>query len=135
MMTPVGQPKYPSLYQINSRVRLGELGRRLGRTATFDDAPDADLDALAALGFDWLWPLGVWQTGPAGVQVSRTNPDWRREYESLLPDLTDADITGSPFAIQSYTVHRDFGGDAALAPFRDPLRVPGARLPLAFVPH
>src|SRR3712207_3849085 len=108
MMASVGRPKYPSLYQINTRVWLGELGRRLGRPATFDDAPDADLDALAALGFDWLWPLGVWQTGPAGVHVSRTHPGLRHEYARALPDLTDADIAGSPFAVQNYTVHREF---------------------------
>ncbi|HEY1376758.1 MAG TPA: alpha-amylase family glycosyl hydrolase [Gemmataceae bacterium] len=131
----MGHPKYPSLYQINTRVWLTELGRRLGRPATFDDAPDAELDALARLGFDWLWPLGVWQTGPAGVRVSRSLPDLRDEFTRYLPDLTDADVAGSPFAVRSYTVHADFGGDAALARFRDRLRCRGVRLLLDFVPN
>ena len=41
---------YPALYQINTRVRLTELSQQLGRPATLDDMPDAELDRLAALG-------------------------------------------------------------------------------------
>ena len=51
--------RYPSLYQINTRVWLTELGRGLGRPATLDDVPDAALDAIAANGFDWVWLLSV----------------------------------------------------------------------------
>ncbi len=40
----MGQPLYPSLYQINTRVWLTELSRSLGRPATLDDVPDAELD-------------------------------------------------------------------------------------------
>ena len=64
-------PIYPSLYQINTRVWLTELSRTLGRPATLDDIPDAELDRLAEMGFDWVWLLSVWQTGPAGQRVSR----------------------------------------------------------------
>ena len=60
-----GAPRYPSLYQINTRVWLTALSQALGRRATLDDIPDADLDRFAALGFDWVWLLSVWQTGPA----------------------------------------------------------------------
>jgi hypothetical protein len=48
-------PRYPSLYQINTRVWLTELSRNLGRLATLDDIPDAELDRLATMGFDWIW--------------------------------------------------------------------------------
>ena len=63
-------PRYPSLYQINTRVWLTDLSASLGRTATLDDIPDAELDRLAALGFDWIWLLSVWRTGD-GTRLRR----------------------------------------------------------------
>jgi hypothetical protein len=129
------QPRYPSLYQINTRLWLRERSVPLGRPATLDDVPDRELDRLAALGFDWIWLLGVWQTGPAGQAVSRGHSQWRRDFEALLPDLTEADITGSPFAVRAYKAHSDFGGDESLARFRDRLRRRGLRLLLDFVPN
>ena len=131
-MTPV---RYPSLYQINTRVWLTALSCTLGRRATLDDIPDAELDRLAEMGFDWVWFLSVWQTGLAGRQVSRSNPAWRKEFEETLPDLREEDIAGSGFAITGYTVHRDLGGDAALARLRERLRQRGLRLMLDFVPN
>jgi hypothetical protein len=124
-------PLYPTLYQINTRILLGEIGPR----ATLDDIPETQLDRLAALGFDVIWMLGVWQTGPAGRQVSRTRPDWRRGYPQDLPDVKDEDICGSPFAVQEYTVNRDFGGEAALVRLRQRLHQRGLRLLLDFVPN
>jgi glycosidase len=100
-----------------------------------DDIPDVELDRLATSCFDWVWLLSVWQTGLAGQHVSRTNPEWRREFEETLPDLREEDIAGSGFAITGYTVHAALGGDAALARLRDRLRKRGLRLMLDFVPN
>ena len=75
-------PRYASLYQINTRVWLTELSHALGRAATLDDIPDAELDRIAALGFDWMWFLSVWQTGPA---AQRTAADIQS-----LADLTNS---------------------------------------------
>jgi hypothetical protein len=131
----VAEARYPSLYQINTRVWLTDLSRKLGRPATLDDIPDAELDRLAAIGFDWVWLLSIWQTGPTAQKVSRTNPEWRREFHETLPDLTDDDIAGSGFAITGYTVHSKLGGDAALARLRERLRERGLKLMLDFVPN
>src|SRR5512138_541690 len=128
-------PPYPSLYQINTRVWLTELAQQLGRPATLDDIPDAELDRLKEIGFDWIWFLSVWQTGCAGQQVSRANAEWRREFRDTLPDLRDEDIAGSGFAIAGYTVHTNLGGDAALARLRERLRHRGLKLLLDFVPN
>jgi hypothetical protein len=128
-------PLYPSLYQVHTRLWLSELGERLGRAATLDDIPDADLDRIASVGFDWVWPLGVWQTGPASRHVSLTDPGCRQGYREVLPDFTDADVCGSPFAVQSYSVHADFGGDSSLARLRQRLQERGVRLLLDFVPN
>ena len=58
----MGRPDRPALYQINTRTWLTALSRKQGRAATLDDIPDAELDRVAAMGFDWVWLLSVWQT-------------------------------------------------------------------------
>lgn len=131
----MAQIRYPSLYQINTRVWLTELSRSLGRRATLDDISDGELDFLAKKGFDWIWMLSVWQTGADAQRVSRSNPEWRHEFHETLPDLTDEDIPGSGFAITGYTVHTALGGDAALARLRDRLKKRGLKLMLDFVPN
>ena len=128
-------PIHPSLYQINTRVWLTQLSWTLGRAATLDDIPELELDRIAGMGFDWVWPLSVWQTGPAGRKVSRENAGWRREFEETLPDLAEDDIAGSGFAIVGYTVGQTMGGDAALARFRHRLKERGLGLMLDFVPN
>jgi glycosidase len=87
------------------------------------------------MGFDWIWLLSVWQTGPAAKAISRANPEWRHEFQETLPDLREDDIGGSGFAITGYTVHRDLGGDPALARLRQRLRDRELRLLLDFVPN
>jgi glycosidase len=128
-------PRYPALYQVNTRVWLTELSRSLGRRATLDDIGDAELDRLAKPGFDWIWLLSVWSTGAAGQRISRTWPEWRHEFKETLPDLREEDVAGSGFAITGYRVHPELGGDAALARLRERLRARGLRLMLDFVPN
>lgn len=128
-------PRYPALYQMNTRVLLTRLSLALGRPATLDDIPDAELDRVVGMGFDWIWLLSVWRTGPAGQQVSRANAEWRKEFQETLPDLREEDIAGSGFAITGYSVHPALGGDAALARLRERLRTRGLRLMLDFVPN
>jgi hypothetical protein len=125
----------PLLFQVNTRILLAERGRELGRSATLDEVPDAFLDSIAKDGFAWVWFLGVWTTGPAARAVSRSRADWRAGFAKDLPDLTDADITGSPFAIQAYGVAPEYGGDAALERLRARLERRGLSLLLDFVPN
>lgn len=127
--------RYPLLFQLNTRVRLAELAAALGQPATLDDLGEEELDRLAGDGFDLLWPLGVWQTGPAARAVSAANPEWRAEFRRVLPDFRESDVCGSCFAVRDYHVHADFGGDAALARLRERLHARGMRLILDFVPN
>jgi hypothetical protein len=124
-----------SLYQVNTRVWLHELGVARGRPATLADVDDASLDRIAAEGFDWVWLLGVWQTGEAGRRVSLSQPEWQHEYREVLPDVTPEDVCGSPFAVREYVVNRDFGGPRALERFRKRLAERHLRLMLDFVPN
>ncbi|OGN93778.1 MAG: alpha-amylase [Chloroflexi bacterium RBG_13_50_21] len=127
--------RYLSLFQINTRVRLSELSSTLNRPATLDDITDAELDQLAHDGFDLVWFLGVWQTGEAARRVSASNPEWRVEFQRILPDFQENDVSGSCFAVSDYHVHTDFGGDGALAHLRERLHKRGLRLILDFVPN
>src|SRR5215472_15906881 len=129
------RPRYPTLYQINTRVRLAQLAAERGRHATLDDISDAELDYFKQTGFDLVWFLGVWQTGPAGRKVSLENPEWLSEYRHILPDFQPSDVSGSCFAVQDYRVHSDFGGEAALDRLRERLHRRGLRLVLDFVPN
>ena len=126
---------YPSLYQINTRVWLNRLSQQIGRPATLDDIPDAELDKLANFGFDWIYCLSVWQTGAAGRKVSRSNPQWLADYRELLPDLHEDDICGSGFAITAYTLNTLLGEPEVLARLRDRLHRRGIKLMLDYVPN
>ena len=78
-------PRYPSLYQLNTRVWLRRLSGERGKQITLAEIDDATIDGFARQGFDWIWLLSVWQTGPAGQAVSRTNPEWRAEFRDACP--------------------------------------------------
>src|SRR5215469_14620326 len=113
--------QFPTLLQINTSTWLSERSDDLKRPATLDDVSDSALDAIATDGFDWVWLLGVWQTGEAGRAVSLQQPEWQAEYRHVLIDYTPDDVAGSPFAVRDYVVHQDFGGPAPLAPIRQRL--------------
>jgi hypothetical protein len=79
--------------------------------------------------------LSVWEAGPEGQRISRSNLEWRHEFVETLPDLRDEDIPGSGFASTGYSVHHNLGGEAALARRRERLGQRGLWLMLDFVPN
>lgn len=128
-------PNYPALYQVNIRVTLNALARQLHRPTTLDDVTNEVIDDWAAKGFEWIWLLSVWKTGKTAQTISRTDSHWRAEFQKTLPDLVDADIGGSGFAIQEYRVSRELGGDKSLASLRERMKARGLKLMLDFVPN
>ena len=80
-----------------------ERSRALGRPATLDDIPDAELDAIAAprlrLG---LAAERLADRRRRAGRSSRSDPGLRREFQATLPDLRDEDVGGSGFAITGY---------------------------------
>jgi hypothetical protein len=125
--------RHPLLFQINTQVVLTEIGRALGRPATLDDLPEPLLDRIVSQGFSLVYLLGVWQIGEAGRRISRSNPELRAGYQRVLGDLKETDISGSPFAVKSYTAREGFGGDTALARTRRRLAQRGLGLVLDYV--
>ncbi|HEX4164235.1 MAG TPA: alpha-amylase family glycosyl hydrolase [Bryobacteraceae bacterium] len=125
---------HPLLYEVHTRDWLSRFSDGV-RLCQLDELPDHELDRIAGLGFNWIWLLGIWQTGPLAADISRNNPAWRLEYQESLSGFKEQDITGSTFAIDAYQVHRDFGGPNALGVLRKRLTTRGIRLLLDFVPN
>ncbi|MCL6258325.1 alpha-amylase family glycosyl hydrolase [Aquiflexum sp. TKW24L] len=134
MMTKAKR-NYPTLYQVNIRVWLNSISIKLCKRATLDDIPDHELDKIKEMGFEWVWLMGIWQTGSRGKEISRTNQDLLDEFERTLPDLKMGDIGGSGFAITSYEIHGDLGGNEALGRIKKKMKEKGLFLMLDFVPN
>jgi hypothetical protein len=128
-------PSAPTIYEINTWAWLAELGRAEGRPVTLASVPAAAWDALALLGVDAIWLMGVWERSPAGVSIARLNDGLMAEFRHALPDLHDADIVGSPYCIRSYEADPQLGGRKGLAAARKALRQRGMGLILDFVPN
>ena len=82
------KPRYPLLYQINTRVYLTKLSRELGRPATLDESPSRTSTRSPDRDSTGSGSSASGRPATAARQVSRTNPEWRQEFQELLPDLT-----------------------------------------------
>lgn len=130
MMTPWSA--HPRIYEINTHVWLHTLSQLYEEKITLTNVPDEAVDELAAYHFDAIWLMGVWHRGPA-TRASALN--YMHEYRQALPDIREADVAGSAYAIHDYTVDPALGGRKALALFRRQLERRGLKLILDFVPN
>lgn len=128
-------PEHPLIYEINTWVWLDGLSRREGRTLTLSSLPDAEWDRIAALGFDAVWLMGIWERSPEGIRISQANQGLLADFKKSLPDFMDRDNVGSPYCVRRYSVDARFGGSNGLAVARDKLSRRGLRLILDFVPN
>ncbi len=122
----------PIIYEINTWVWLNQLSSEYDRPITLANVPAQELEALAAWQFDAVWLMGLWHRG-AATRASALN--YFHEYRHALPDITEADVPGSAFAICDYRVEEQLGGREGLALFRERLREHGIKLILDFVPN
>lgn len=123
------------LYEISTLVWLGDLSHRHGRPVTLGDVPGEAWDSVALPGVDTVWLMGVWQRSPAGREIALRDPGLRASFREALPDVTGADITGSPYCVRDYVVDARLGGPDGLAAARAQLRARGLRLILDHVPN
>ena len=126
---------FPLLYQINTRTWLHELSERLGRQITLAAIPEEEFFKWSEFGFTHIWLMGVWKTGPRAREHALRSFRQHWTSDPALTGFSEADVVASPFAIHSYDVAEEFGGDAALAIFRKRLHGHGLKLLLDFVPN
>ncbi|MFC4502827.1 MULTISPECIES: alpha-amylase [Streptomyces] len=123
------------IHEINTLVWLGELSRRHGRRVTLGDVPGEVWDEVARPGVDTVWLMGVWERSPAGLRIALRDDNLLTSFIAALPDLTEADIAGSPYCVREYAVDASLGGPAGLAAARAQLAARGLRLILDYVPN
>jgi len=128
-------PKHPLIYEINTVVWLRELGEAAGHSVSLATVPAASWDEIAALGFDAVWLMGVWERSAAGRRVALANPGLLADFHRALPDWTETDMVGSAYCVRRYVVDEALGGTAGLAVARRELARRGLRLILDFVPN
>jgi len=128
-------PTAPLLYEVATRHWLDRLSRREGRRVTLADVPEAELDRIAAAGFDYLWPMGAWRTGAEAARIAREQPWLRERWAAAFPANGEPEIVASPYAVAEYRVDGVFGGDAGLERLRERLARAGVGLILDVVAH
>jgi hypothetical protein len=128
-------PRHPVIYEINTWVWLAELSRKYQKLVQLATVPEQEWDAIAALGFDAVWFMGVWERSPVGIEVSMRNPGLLEDFRRALPDFAAPDNVGSPYCVRNYVVDEHLGGPAGLVVARKNLALRGIRLVLDFVPN
>jgi hypothetical protein len=128
-------PRHPVIYEINTWVWLGELGRKYPGPLNLATVPAQEWDAIAARGIDAVWFMGVWERSPAGIAISMRNPGLLEDFRRALPDFAAQDNVGSPYCVRRYVVDAHLGGAEGLAIARRRLADRGMRLILDFVPN
>ena len=124
--------RHPLVYEISARPWLYELSKKYGKSITkLKEIPLEEFDELSNNGVDIVWIMGVWKLGQYGVKYDKKYGD----YSSVLPDYTDDDIIGSPFAITKYECNPDIGTDKDLIWLKRELNIRGMKLMLDFVPN
>jgi len=127
--------RHPLLYEINTRCWLRELSQKASAPITLGSVPDSEFANWKRLGLTHIWLMGVWTSGPLARAEGLRSPEQRQAYSEALPDWSESDVDGSPYAIADYRVPATLGGDQGLATFRRKLNAHGIKLILDFVPN
>ena len=128
-----GQP--PVIYEVNTAIWLAELSRRAGQRVTLGDVGPVDWAAVTPTGVDAVWLMGVWERSPAALAAIAGNAELQASFREALPDVSAADVIGSPYCVRRYVVDSAFGGPEGLAAARAALASRGTRLILDYVPN
>src|SRR5436190_9101211 len=126
---------HPLLYEINTRCWLRELSQKSDKAIDLGNVPETEFGSWVKAGFTHIWLMGVWTTGQRSREQALRAVSLREAYGQLLPDWTEADVPGSPYAIAEYRVPAALGGDSGLETFRAKLNKHGLKLILDFVPN
>lgn len=125
----------PHLYEANALLFLRRLSRKYGRQLTLASVPEEEWQQLRQQGFDLLWLMGVWERSNQGREIAIRHPGLRADYDRALPDWTEDDVVGSPYAVHAYQIDPNLGEEGDLLELKSMLNRQGLGLVLDFVPN
>ena len=132
-LTPVPYRAHPHLYEINTWAWLEELSAKYSRRISLRDVPASEWDEIAALGFDFVWLMGMWERSPLGRAFFQTDPASFPGFDQALPGWKLGQIVGSPYSVRQYQPDPHIGSWADLDCARAELRARRIGLILDFV--
>lgn len=106
----------------NALVWLAQLSEKYGRSLTrLDEIPEAELELAARRGFTGLWLIGLWQRSAASQRIKQAtgNPE----------------AAASAYALSSYSISSELGGEEALEKLKRRASRHGIRLACDMVPN
>lgn len=126
---------HPFLLEANATILLRRLSGKHRKRLSLDTVPAGEWQEIARSGFDLLWLMGLWTRSPASRRQALSVPELRSEFRSVLPDWTEEDVLGSPYAVRCYDPDPGLGDRAALTALRRRLNDSGLALIVDFVPN
>ncbi len=124
---------HPHLYEINTWTWLEELSARLHKEIGLLEVPDAEWDALAQLGFNIIWLMGVWKRSEESRRITLENPANFPQFDRALPGWKADEVISSPYAVAGYIPDAGICTWESLDAARENLRARGMALFLDFV--
>ncbi len=130
---PFALRPHPHLYEISTWAWLEKLSARTGRIVKLGNIPDTEWDALAQLGFNAIWLMGVWRRSPESRRLALADRASIPQYDRALPGWKPEDVVGSPYAVADYVPDPRIGTWGELDSVREKLHARGMALFLDFV--
>ncbi|MEM7105832.1 MAG: alpha-amylase family glycosyl hydrolase [Bacteroidota bacterium] len=127
-------PKYPGIFEINTRAWLESMQSKYPDIKLNDVHPDI-WSEIKNQGFDLVWLMGVWQNNVHLVDKYAYDEGLLDAYGKALPDWTKQDVVGSPYAIDQYKLNPLIGKKGALRSVKTEMNNLGLGLILDFVPN
>lgn len=124
-----------NIYELNTRTWLKELSYKYQRHISLAVIPDEEILCFKEWGFDAIWLMGVWQSGPKAQEAARHDARLMNELRALVNGLKPEEVSGSPYAIANYTVDSSLGTNQDIKKLKERLNTHGIKLLLDFVPN
>lgn len=122
------------LYEINTRVWIHSLRQKYDSNVNLASIPDEELSWIANR-FNWVWLMGIWEHTQLDSQFLKRHPGLQKEIENSLPDWTEEDLVGSPYAINKYEVNPKLGSNEDLQVLKRKFNELGVKVMVDFVPN